>query len=138
MRGLLVAAVLLASGCSERRICYEGDLIACTCDDGRDGFATCDAPNNTYGACGFCGEVPGASWTATAEGGSGGAGGAGGAGGGGLLGFMETCAKNEECETGLCHTVNAKGPKCSLPCTVDNDCPPPSPGCNNQGVCKAP
>ena len=71
--------------------------------------------------------------------GGGGGAGAGAAGGGAaLLGFMETCVQDEDCESGLCHVYNAKGPKCTLACQVDADCPSPSPGCNNMGVCKAP
>jgi hypothetical protein len=139
MRSLLLATLFFSGACAERRTCYEGDFIACTCDDGRAGFAACDVAADEHSACGSCGEVPGAPFTSSGgAGGSGGSGGAGGAGGSALLGFLETCTKDEECETGLCHTFNAKGPKCSQPCQADADCPPPSPGCNMMGICKAP
>lgn len=137
----------MALGCAEKRTCYAGDFEACTCDDGRAGYAACDAEKDVYGACGSCGAVPG---LASGSGGSGsgssasGGGGSGGAGGASVttssakLGFMETCVNDEDCESGMCHVYNAKGPKCTLPCTSAADCPPPSPGCNNMGVCKAP
>ncbi len=135
----LLASLLLAPGCSEPRSCYEGDFVACTCDDGRAGFAACDAANDALGTCGSCGVVPGAiTGSGGGSGGGGAGGGGGGAGGAALLGFMETCVQDEDCESGLCHVYNAKGPKCTLPCQVDADCPVPSPGCNMMGVCKAP
>lgn len=137
----LVSVLGLAGGCAAPRVCYEGDFVACTCDDGRAGFAACDAERDAFGECGSCGLVPGATFGASTAGGAGAGGaGAGGSGGGGgaLLGFMETCAANEDCASGVCHTYNAKGPKCTIPCQVDGDCPLPSPGCNNMGVCKAP
>jgi hypothetical protein len=58
--------------------------------------------------------------------------------GAGTLGFMEACATDEQCTTGLCYPFNARGPHCSHPCTVDGDCEAPSPGCNGMGVCKVP
>ena len=141
--GLLgaVLGALVVGACEEKPVCYEGDQQACTCDDGQCGFAACDVGADAYGACGSCGQVPKPAGTTTvaceeipaAGGGGGGAGGAPA-----LLAFMETCSKDEECETGLCHTFNAKGPKCSMPCQSDGDCPSPSPGCNMMGVCKAP
>lgn len=141
----LPAASLLAvaqlAGCEAAPVCYEGDFIACECADGRRGFAACDRSKDAYGACGYCGAVPGAGGTESAAG-SGGAGGgsssSGSSGGSALLGFMETCSSNEECESGLCHNFNAKGPKCTQPCSTDADCPDPVIGCNNMGVCKAP
>lgn len=135
---LLVAALAsIASGCAEPRACYSGDLVACTCDDGRSGFAPCDVASDAFGACGSCGVVPG---LVTSASGGGGASSGGGSGGGATtkLGFLETCADDADCESGICHVFNAKGPKCTLACQSAADCPPPSPGCNNMGVCKAP
>ena len=141
-RWLLALAALLSGACDEAPACYEGDQQACTCDDGTCGFAACDVAANGFGACGSCGLVPtpaGSTTLACGEPEGGGDGGAGGAGGAPpLLGFLETCEGDEQCETGLCHTFNAKGPKCSMPCQNDGDCPSPSPGCNMMGVCKAP
>lgn len=135
-RWLLALSALLSGACDATPVCYEGDKQACTCDDEQCGFATCDVAANEYGACGSCGLVPTATGTTLAcekEGGGGGAGGAPP-----LLAFLETCESDEECETGLCHNFNAKGPKCTMACQTDGDCPEPSPGCNMMGVCKAP
>ena len=138
-RGAVLVGALLLGGCGEVPVCFEGDMQACTCDDGQCGFAACDVAANAYGACGSCGEVPApADKSVSCEDVSGTGGGGGTGGAPPLLGFLETCSKNEECETGYCHTFNAKGPKCSTPCQSDGDCPAPSPGCNNMGVCKAP
>lgn len=137
---LASAIALVAAACGEDRACYEGDFQSCTCEEGKAGFAACDVANDAYGACGYCGTVPGSAAAAGGTGGTGGAGGSGGggSGGGALLGFLETCSKDEECETKLCYTFNAKGPKCTTHCQTDGECPAPSPGCNNMGVCKAP
>jgi hypothetical protein len=51
---------------------------------------------------------------------------------------MSPCTMNAQCDTGLCWDFPSKGPHCSKMCTTDADCPPPSPGCNPQGVCRAP
>ena len=144
LRSFLIAALVSmalfpSGGCSSPSTCYEGDFIACECDDGRRGYAACDVAADRYGACGSCGAaLPGGSAVPTGGGGAAPTGGAGGTGGAALLGFMETCTEDEECESGLCHNYNAKGPKCTIPCQSDGDCPLPSPGCNNMGVCKAP
>ncbi len=144
LRWAALLGVLLVSACDEKPVCYEGDQLACTCDDGQCGFAACDVGANAYGACGSCGQVPAPANSAvlvrglgTEGGGNGGDGGRRRAGGlPGLPG--DVLEEDEQCETGLCHTFNAKGPKCSKPCQSDGDCPDPSPGCNIMGVCKAP
>jgi hypothetical protein len=38
----------------------------------------------------------------------------------------------------LCWDFRAKGAHCTHACEVDGDCPAPSAGCNDKGVCKAP
>ena len=38
----------------------------------------------------------------------------------------------------MCFNFNNKGPHCSKACTVPADCPAPSTGCSNMGVCKVP
>jgi hypothetical protein len=129
-RGWSLVLVGLA-GCDvvDPRACLPGDFEHCACDDGRDGFSQCDAEGSAYGPCGRCGE--------SAFGGSG-PGGSGSGAGGGLVGFLEPCEEDADCETGLCHPFNAKGPRCTRPCEGDADCESPSPGCNMMGVCKAP
>lgn len=126
-------ALLVQSGCDDlERECYPGDFVACECDDGKDGYAQCDAEGTAYGACGYCGTTPGA------PGSEGGGGAGGGEGGGELLPFMSACEQDEQCSTGLCFNFAAKGPHCSHPCESAADCEPPSTGCNGMGVCKAP
>lgn len=145
---VLVAALTAPMGACEPegRPCYPGDYVACTCGDGAEGYARCSDDGEAYGACDCTSGVPSGSTTGGAgKAGGGGAGGgdaasgaSGGADGGGSLPFMSPCDANEECETGLCHVYNAKGTFCSKPCESASDCPPPSPGCNMMGVCKAP
>lgn len=124
------SAVFLGGACDDlERECYPGDFIACTCDDGKDGYAQCDAAGTAYGECGYCGSTPG--MTGNESGG-------GEGGGGDLLPFMSPCENDQECDTGECFTFPAKGPHCSHPCESAEDCEPPSTGCNQMGVCKAP
>lgn len=56
---------------------------------------------------------------------------------GATLGLLETCTpgRDDECLSGLCFNFNARGPKCTAPCTRDCECPAPSSGCSNRGVC---
>jgi len=145
LSGMGLSLAILAGACAEKRACYSGDFEACTCADGRAGFAACDVEGDAYGACGSCGEVPGLTGSAASGGGGSGGGTSGGTGGSqnlttssSKLGFLETCTVDEDCESGICHVYTAKGPKCTLACQTASDCPPPSPGCNNMGVCKAP
>jgi hypothetical protein len=61
-------------------------------------------------------------------------------GGGGLLGFGETCAEDEECESGLCYPFGM-GAKCTVECPADPaDCPGETKECNNMepAACKTP
>lgn len=53
--------------------------------------------------------------------------------------FLEECTQHADCASGLCQSYPAKGKSlCTLQCSATAPCPSPSPGCNNQGVCKAP
>src|SRR5690348_4639360 len=62
--------------------------------------------------------------------------------------FMETCNEAVDCavpagaDVVICQLYQAKNAKfCTKSCTAATaaaDCPSPSPGCNNMGVCKAP
>lgn len=138
----VLGAVLAVSACEDgERFCYPGDYRSCECaDPAVVGYEQCDATGDAYAACDCSGNIPGVP-AAAGGAGSGGAagGGAGGdAGGGALLPFMSPCDTNEQCETGNCFPFTAKGPHCTLPCDGPEDCPPPSDGCNNMGVCKVP
>ena len=75
--------------------------------------------------------------------GEGGAAGDGGPNGGsdgstdGGAGLLGPCLVNEDCTSRLCHYYLGKGASfCTKPCTSDGDCPAPSPGCNQMGVCR--
>jgi hypothetical protein len=136
--------VLLVAACNEGNggaPCLPEDVERCTCDDGRDGFEVCDPDGGGgYGACNCdldaspylpeAGE-PDAGSDAPGEGSSSGA-----------LVFMSTCSTqpgSPQCPPGTsCDDFPAKGQFCSKPCTEATDCPPPSPGCNMMGICKAP
>jgi hypothetical protein len=112
--------------------CYPGDFRACTCDTGDHGLAQCGADGGAgYGACNCTPPVDaGIDASNDAE--------SDGAAESGLLGFLSPCSKNEVCSTGLCFPFIAKGPHCTKTCQTDSDCPPPSPGCSNNKVCKLP
>lgn len=58
----------------------------------------------------------------------------------GKIVFMSPCdpCDTSECSSGLCFNFAAKGSRCTTPCSNPNDCPLPSTGCSNMGVCKAP
>jgi hypothetical protein len=142
-----LAVLLLVVACNEGNggaPCLPEDVERCTCDDGRDGFEVCPLDGGgDYGACDCdldaspylpeAGEPEGSSDAAEQ--------GETSAGDGGLV-FMSTCSTavgSPQCPPGTsCDDFPAKGQFCSKPCTVATDCPPPSPGCNMMGVCKAP
>jgi hypothetical protein len=54
------------------------------------------------------------------------------------LGFGASCWDNPQCASNLCFDFKARGQFCSQICTIDQDCPLPSPGCNGMGVCRMP
>ena len=140
---LTIAAVALGAllACaSDRPTCYAGDDIGCTCAGDVHGYQTCNASGDGYGACVCDGTTPGldasappapavdAAPEASAESGA-------------KKEFLAPCTSAEECASGLCQLFPAKGSFCTNHCTAATasvDCPPPSPGCNPQGVCKAP
>jgi len=138
----LALAVAIGTGaCGEvdHPSCYSGDYLGCLCpgvaEPNNRGFAACT--DGVYGACVCDGRTPGVDGSVEASS-------APDSGGvdGGKQGFLEACAKSEDCATGLfCKDFPTKGSFCSKSCTtatVATDCPPPSPGCNKDGVCRAP
>ncbi|WP_394820638.1 hypothetical protein [Pendulispora albinea] len=132
---LIGSLALLACSNHDAPSCYRGEFLTCACNGARSGLAMCLADESGYGTCDCSGAVPGLDASVPPPGeGDAGAGDASG----GKLPFMSGCDQNEQCETGLCFPFNAKGPHCSKRCAGDGDCPSPSPGCNNQKVCKAP
>lgn len=145
---VVIALALTSNGCESDNpdTCYPGDQRACTCSNGMDGFQQCNAAGDAFGAC-TCNEATGSSSSSSSSsgtagaggaGGAGGAAGAGGQGGGSLLPFMSPCTASSQCESMICHEFNIGVSLCTKKCANDNDCPLPSPGCNNMGLCKRP
>jgi len=64
--------------------------------------------------------------------------------GSGVLGFMDECdPDNDLCDSTqvpelFCYNYPNRGPHCTHVCSIDEECDEPSPGCNNNGVCRAP
>jgi hypothetical protein len=133
----LVAALVAACGEGNgATACLPEDVQACTCDDGRAGFRVCDPEAGTgYGSCDCSGNRPYLPEAGVDDAGEGGEAAACSAP---PLAFMCPCNVDGDCATGLCGAFPAKGPHCTQRCTNPSDCPPPSPGCNNQGMCKTP
>ena len=137
----LALGALLACA-SDRPTCYAGDAVGCTCAGNLHGYQVCNAGGDGYGACVCDGTTPGLDASAppstpavdaAPE--------ASVVDGGTKTEFLAPCATGEECASGLCQLFPSKGSFCSNRCTAQTasvDCPPPSPGCNAQGVCKAP
>lgn len=50
--------------------------------------------------------------------------------------FGSQCLDNAQCRDGVCFVFKAKGLLCTRVCAGDSNCPPTSPGCNAQGVCR--
>jgi hypothetical protein len=54
--------------------------------------------------------------------------------------YMASCSlTGTACEMPYkCYNFNSKGPHCSKTCSAAGDCPAPSTGCSNMGICKVP
>lgn len=136
--GAVVAVIVvsIAAACGEDRPpCYRGDFIGCTCDGGRHGYQACRDAEDGYAACVCDGTTPGLDASiadasqseaeASAD--------------AGKLSLFSPCTTNEECDSGLCFEFGMGQRICTKPCTAATaatDCPAPSPGCNNKGVCR--
>jgi hypothetical protein len=132
-----VALLIVAACADDQPACFAGDFRGCTCPgtganaSPAPGYQACLGADG-YGACVCDGTTPGLDASAfPADAGDAGADSA-------LIPFMSPCDTNEQCETGLCFSFNQKGTRCSKPCKTNDECTPPSTGCNGQGVCKAP
>ncbi len=130
---VLVPLVLPAACREERAACYEGDFAACSCAEGKPGYRSCLAAEERFGPCVCDGTTPGIDGSFEDAVGSDVE-----AGSRAKLPFMSQCTTNEECETGNCHLFLQSGSFCTKSCQDVTDCPPPSSGCNNRGICKAP
>jgi hypothetical protein len=124
--------VAIAAACApDGAACAPGDYRYCPCPSTPHGYMQCAEDGKSYGACDCSGAVPpgagilveaGAPDSGDAEARTG--------------AFLSPCSDNAECTTGLCFGFNAYGPHCSQSCQKDLDCPPPSPGCSNNKICK--
>jgi len=138
----VVVALAATLACArERPSCYDGDHVGCTCTGNVHGYQVCGAGD--YGACVCDGTTPGldASAPVTPKAPVVDAADEAAVEAGAKKGFLAACANADECESGLCQNYPSKGSFCSRHCTAATasvDCPPPSPGCNPQEVCKAP
>lgn len=137
--GVIFALVLLVLGAApaactpDGATCAPEDFQYCDCPSGVRGYQQCLENGSKYGACDCSGTIPSgagilveAGPDADAE----------AAAEGGTAGFLMNCSDNVDCTSNLCFAFNAYGPHCSKACTKTTDCPPPSPGCSNMGVCK--
>jgi hypothetical protein len=52
------------------------------------------------------------------------------------LAFGASCWDNAQCASYLCFDYRARGQFCSQVCTMNDECPSTSPGCNGMGVCR--
>ena len=111
--------------------CYDGELFACDCDGGPQGYATCAAEQ--YGACDCSGKIPGTD-AAAGDGSSGKPPATCDA----KCPFGAACTKNEDCATNLCNQYDKLGGRCTVACKVPGDCPPESNKCGGKGVCQIP
>lgn len=145
-KGATLAATLAAIfvvACSinpaHETACYPGDYQWCLCADGTRGLQQCDTDAGSgYGAC-VCNaadaSAPDAGATADAA--------TCADAGDSNLCLYSACTSDAQCaayngKKAQCFLFNAKGQHCTIPCTVDGDCPPPSTGCSNNKVCKEP
>lgn len=129
--GLLVVGVV-PSCVPDGRACAPSDFQYCSCPSAQRGYQQCLDDGSRYGACDCSGTIPPGAGILVEAGPAPEA----SAPEGGLLGFLEPCSDDVECATKKCFPFNAYGPHCSQPCRKDADCPPPSPGCSNNLVCK--
>ena len=130
-----IASFVIVVACGEDRPpCYRGDHVGCTCPNGQRGYQACRDAEDGYAACVCNGQTPGVDASiadAQPE--------AEASVDAGKLPLFATCTASEECDSGLCFEFGMGQRICTRPCTAATaatDCPPPSPGCNNKGVCR--
>ncbi|HEX3342973.1 MAG TPA: hypothetical protein VHS09_00320 [Polyangiaceae bacterium] len=121
--------------------CLPEDVERCACAGGLEGYMVCEPDGGGgYGAC-VC-DLDASPYLPVPEDASAETGAGEGGGGDGGLSFMSACSTDPgapPCPPPTsCDDFPAKGQFCSKKCTEATDCPPPSPGCNMNGICKAP
>jgi len=131
---LLVLAPCACHGADEQT-CYPGDFVyADAAPDGAREYAWCSADGTHYVA--YDGDPTVVPEAAPADAAAPDASACDP--GAGPLAFMcGGCTSNDQCAAGnTCFPFNNKGAHCTHPCKGAIDCPAPSGGCGNQGVCK--
>lgn len=142
--GVLAVALAVVAACraDEEPTCYAGDSEACTCPGPAEqrGYRACDVLRGSYGAC-VCDGTVGVGVAAPSSTDAGAPNPPPDAAAT-KAGLFAACSVDADCESGVCRDFPAKGGLlCTKTCTTataSTDCPPPSTGCNNQGICKAP
>lgn len=122
-----IALALLPAACHEDYpTCYAGDYRACSCANGATGYQQCNVAKDDFDPCPCDGKTPIADASADT----------------GVVPasrqYMESCTTDSDCATHVCGAFPTRGNKCTKPCANNADCPPPSPGCNPQAICKSP
>jgi hypothetical protein len=124
----VAAAAVTGAGCHEDYpTCYAGEYRACECGGGATGYAQCLASEDGYAPCVCDGRTPASDASPFGTGAA-----------PGSRQYMESCTSDTECVTHVCGSFPSRGNKCTKACTSSADCPPPSPGCNPQAICKSP
>lgn len=122
--------------------CADREEKACTCAGGVEGISQC--VNGAFQAC-SCGASSDGGVDATAGEGGTPDGGGGGDGGkpttsdAGFGQYMGPCNDTPDCPPAhQCFQFGSKGKACTKSCTVNTDCPAPSPKCNPRQICALP
>jgi hypothetical protein len=145
MRGPIVLAMPLFAvlavvvACSPSYpLCHRGEYQGCSCLGGATGYQACDVTESGYLACTCDGTTPGVDGGRVVADASGEADAPADAASGGA--YMTPCGANDACAGAgsICSSFVGRGKICTKPCTQATDCPAPSPGCNMQGICRAP
>jgi hypothetical protein len=123
---VLGVIAVVAACAADHPTCYAGEYRSCSCANGATGYQQCLPTQDGYGACPCDGKTPIAD---------------GGIDTGipaGSRQFLEACVADVDCASHVCGIFPTRGNKCSKACMADTECPPPSPGCNPQKICRSP
>lgn len=132
-----LVVTLLVSCATSSPPCYRGEYRGCSCTAPSNtpftsGYQACNVTEDGFQACVCDGRTPGVDGGRDAAASD-------AAPGPALGGYLTSCASAPCTEPGnICFEFGMKGQRCTKRCTLDSDCPPPSPGCNPKSVCKLP
>lgn len=106
---LALACAGTAAACGktqEKTLCTPGENIFCRCRGGAAGTKACAADGQSFAACigdtGDCNEIDPTTSSSSSSTSSTSSGGGSGGGSMGGKGYLEPCAMNEECASGIC------------------------------------